>query len=91
MTISKKATSKNGAAPKAKKAPLNPTGKCLCGCAGVTERRFLPGHDAKLHGMVVDAFKGEKVLRVGKATFEYLQNAFYMKGNAKLKASVASR
>ncbi len=70
---------------------VNVAGKCLCGCGGATTRRFLPGHDAKLHGMVVDAFKEEKTLRVGKATYEYLMTAFYVKGNSKIKAAIASR
>ncbi len=25
---------------------------CLCGCGGITNRRFVPGHDAKYHGRI---------------------------------------
>ena len=32
---------------------------CLCGCGAECARRFLPGHDAKLHGLAVRVSKGE--------------------------------
>ncbi len=65
------------------------TGKCLCGCGGATGGLFVPGHDAKLHGAVLDAFKAEKVLRVGKGTLEYLNLTGWF--TKELKASVKAR
>ena len=26
--------------------------QCLCGCGGTTQRRFVPGHDARYHGLI---------------------------------------
>ena len=31
---------------------------CECGCDGLTARRFVPGHDAKLHGWVLRVERG---------------------------------
>ncbi len=31
---------------------------CACGCAGLTQSRFMPGHDAKLYGWVRRAKAG---------------------------------
>lgn len=46
-------------AKKLPKSKANTTGKCICGCGGNTSARFLPGHDAKLHSLVVRVHKGE--------------------------------
>ena len=43
---------------KAKKGP-KPPNACECGCGGDTKRRFVPGHDAKLHSMVLKVEKGK--------------------------------
>lgn len=31
---------------------LKSVNKCACGCKGLTQSRFVPGHDSKLYGMV---------------------------------------
>ena len=39
--------------PKARSAPkVQPANQCLCGCGGTTKSRFLPGHDARLKGIL---------------------------------------
>ncbi len=44
--------------PKAEKAPKQKN-KCLCGCGTETARRFAPGHDARLKGVLIRAFRTE--------------------------------
>lgn len=63
---------------KAEIKAANPSGKCLCGCGKEVSRRFLQGHDAQLHGAILDAFKAEKTVRVSKATAAYLKVAPWM-------------
>ena len=36
-----------------KEAPIKAVKFCLCGCGGVVERNFLPGHDARLKGQLI--------------------------------------
>lgn len=41
-------------------APTTPTPKvCFCGCGGHTKNKFVPGHDARFHGLVKRAVRGE--------------------------------
>lgn len=86
-TPSKKTASKS-TKPAVKANPKNAlrkslmTGKCLCGCGAETGGLFAPGHDAKLHSAVLEAFKAEKTMKVSKATFDYLQKmAEWFKGS----------
>lgn len=74
-----------------KKLDINPSGKCLCGCGTAVPKgsRFVPGHDGKLHSAVLKAYKAGKVLRVSKATFEYLRNAHYV--TSAISKFIASR
>lgn len=41
---------------------------CMCGCGGATAREFMPGHDGRLKGHLLRAFRGEEKLpaRVAK-------------------------
>lgn len=73
---------------KAEIKAANPSGKCLCGCGKEVSRRFLQGHDAQLHGAVLEAFKAEKTVRVSKATAEYLKTAPWM--DSKLAKTIRS-
>lgn len=41
-------TRKTESAPKAKGKTKN---RCWCGCGGLTNGKFVPGHDAKFHGL----------------------------------------
>lgn len=59
--------------PKEKKPPkvktiINPGEKCLCGCDAQVpgSSRFRPGHDAKLHGMVVKAYRATQLEKPSK-------------------------
>ena len=54
-----------------KKEPV----ECLCGCGGVTMRRFVPGHDAKLHGM----FLRNETSGVGPAGVMYATSRGWVK------------
>ncbi|EYF06042.1 hypothetical protein [Chondromyces apiculatus] len=72
-------------APKAPKPKpvVNPAGKCLCGCGGEVgdRRRFTIGHDAKLHSLVLRAFRGavdKSEVPSTEATLTYLQTAPWM-------------
>ena len=39
--------------PKLPKLPsLKSLSRCECGCTGLTQSRFVPGHDSKLAGMI---------------------------------------
>ena len=62
------------AAPKAK-TPKKDPGPCMCGCGGTVNGRFRQGHDAKLHGMVVQAARDGKKLPadVRKLAGEYIK------------------
>lgn len=83
--------STNGGVKRLTKAEIkaaNPSGKCLCGCGKEVSRRFLQGHDAQLHGTVLEAFKAEKTVRVSKATAEYLKTAPWM--DSKLAKTIRS-
>src|SRR6476661_7368375 len=45
------------------------THPCLCGCGTQVTRRFAQGHDARLHGVLVRAFRaGERVEIGGKSS-----------------------
>ncbi len=35
------------------------TRSCFCGCGGQTQRAFVPGHDARFHGLVKKTLRGE--------------------------------
>ncbi|AKT38271.1 hypothetical protein [Chondromyces crocatus] len=70
---------------KAKVAPpaVNPAGLCLCGCGATvdTRRRFLIGHDAKLHSLVLRAHRGKadkNDIPAMDPTRNYLQTAPWM-------------
>ena len=40
-------------APKLPSLPkLKSVVRCACGCDGLTQSRFVPGHDSKLYGMI---------------------------------------
>lgn len=61
-------------APKPAKA-LNP---CTCGCGAQTLARFLPGHDARLHSLVLKISRGQAnkaLLPAGERTAAYLATA----------------
>ena len=30
-----------------------PLSSCVCGCGGLTQRSFVPGHDARLKGLII--------------------------------------
>jgi hypothetical protein len=32
--------------------------KCACGCPGLTARTFVPGHDARLKGLIIRVVRG---------------------------------
>lgn len=48
-----------------REAPSRPSkGACVCGCSGTTKGgRFLPGHDARLHGALKRVLKGEALTK----------------------------
>lgn len=50
------------------------TGVCLFDNKTPTKGLFAPGHDAKLHSAVLDAFKNEKTFRATQRQMEYLKN-----------------
>ena len=35
------------------------TGKCWCGCGGVTKNKFVPGHDSKFHSLAKQVARGQ--------------------------------
>ncbi len=45
----------------------NRTVKCWCGCGGLRTKRFLPGHDARLKGVLQRAFRSGKLAAKQKA------------------------
>lgn len=48
--------------PRAEKPKINPSELCLCGCSEKVPAtsRFRPGHDAKLHSLVLKTIKAQK-------------------------------
>lgn len=36
-----------------------PTRECFCGCGGMTQSKFVPGHDARFHSWARKLVKGE--------------------------------
>lgn len=62
---------------------------CACGCHNKAASTFLPGHDSKLHSLVMKISRGEaktSELPKMKKTREYLVDAPWM--NAKLRKAV---
>jgi len=54
---------------------------CLCGCKAQTSSRFAPGHDARIHSIVLSIIKGEgkvKDLPSNEALQAYLASAPWM-------------
>ena len=39
-------------------ARVRPSRSCVCGCGGVTQRSFVPGHDARLKGLIIRVLAG---------------------------------
>lgn len=54
------ATAKSKTAKAAKAATPKPTRPCLCGCGGKTASNFVPGHDARMHGVWLRVQRGEQ-------------------------------
>jgi hypothetical protein len=80
MTAPVEATKK--AAEKAKKPVKNVELRpCLCGCGSPSKARFLPGHDARLHSIVLRIHRGKAnrdELTDASATLDYLKTAPWM-------------
>lgn len=64
-TVAKTSASTQSAKPKAEKESKGPSAKglsCLCGCGQATvtdSAKFIPGHDAKLKGLLLKVERGE--------------------------------
>ena len=73
---------KKAAAEKAKKPVKNiELRPCLCGCGSASKSRFLPGHDARLHSIVLRIHRGKAPkdeLTEASATLDYLKTAPWM-------------
>jgi hypothetical protein len=57
------------------------SGHCLCGCGTGVKSRFVTGHDAKLHSLVLRIARGEAAkdaLPGDQATREYLRSASWV-------------
>ena len=66
---------------------------CLCGCGSPSKSRFLPGHDARLHGLVLRIFRGkasQDELPATPATREYLKTAPWMTDGIRTALGLAS-
>jgi len=62
---------------------------CLCGCGFMSKARFLPGHDAKLHSLVlkIQRQKADKSeLTTAPETLNYLNTAPWM--NDEIRAAI---
>jgi hypothetical protein len=68
------------------KVPKAGSSPCLCGCGVVAKRRFLAGHDAKLHGAVLRAKKAGERLPVSEAAAGWLLGKPWASGGYTTKA-----
>jgi hypothetical protein len=91
-------------APKPAKAPkapkpakvaivVNPTGECLCGCGMQIgeKKRFVIGHDARLHSLALRVSRGKadktEIPRT-EATLNYLRSAPWMTDEMRVSLSL---
>ena len=70
-----KATNTPKAQPQANAKPeqAQPVKRCLCGCGGETKGRFVPGHDARVKGLLrrLDLGKAKEGDKVSTETLAY--------------------
>ena len=62
---------------------------CLCGCGFMSKARFLPGHDAKLHSLVLKIHRKQadkSELTTTPETLDYLKTAPWM--NDEIRAAI---
>ena len=82
--VTKKATAKatkKAAEKAAKPAKVVEPRSCLCGCGAPSKSRFLPGHDARLHSLVLRIHRGKAgkdELTTAPETLDYLKTASWM-------------
>lgn len=80
-------TTTKKAAPKAKAKTATPAkaktfNKCTCGCGGQTQSRFMPGHDARLKGLLQKAYRNGGLSATQKTLVSQLNWDRFMKADS---------